>query len=100
MASASLIATVAPHTRGWTRLQGPGCPRAPGCPAHAGMDPIGAQRAETLSGLPRTRGDGPLVVYFQERGVKVAPHTRGWTLALGQLEHRVGGCPAHAGMDR
>ncbi len=56
--------TASPHTRGWTRggvhAQGLGF----GFPAHAGMDPSLLWTNTDSYGLPRTRGDGP-VLRFQ-----------------------------------
>ena len=88
-----------PHTRGWTRR----CPRSPhpqaGFPAHAGMDPCAATCHPPCTGLPRTRGDGPV---GDERGdafVSASPHTRGWTLRLLRGPDGGDGFPANAGMD-
>ena len=57
------VAGVAPLARGWTlRFQ-----RTPdlqkGCPARAGMDPCRSYRAASVAGLPRSRGDGPLLIH-------------------------------------
>ena len=50
-----------PHTRGWTQQTHVGRRFDRGSPAHAGMDP-GVMRDCTLrNGLPRTRGDGPVI---------------------------------------
>ena len=77
-------------------------PMAPtgGFPAHAGMDLFGSSRPFCLSGLPRTRGDGPSSAAWMTVAIRASPHTRGWTLPLaftGPLPRT--GFPAHAGMD-
>ena len=75
-ASSHAAVRAPPHTRGWT--------------------PSPAVRRST--GLPRTRGDGPLPDY-RATTTAAPPHTRGWTPA-GVLHRDAGpGSPAHAGMD-
>ena len=89
-----------PHTRGWTPSIPHRCSSTRGFPAHAGMDPVVCCAQLLGSGLPRTRGDGPLL-YEQPRGIQVAsPHTRGWTRGGRDPGGSDGGFPAHAGMDR
>ena len=88
-----------PHTRGWTRWQGRRLPRGRGFPAHAGMDPGAATAPTGVSGLPRTRGDGPHVCCRVIRRTSASPHTRGWTPRAGPLRAQAPGFPAHAGMD-
>ena len=75
-----------------------------GFPAHAGMDRRSGAFAFRCSTrrFPRPRGDGPsLLVGFRHRaGTGVSPPTRGWTLMRpDDVLHRIGGFPAHAGMD-
>ena len=70
-----------------------------GSPAHAGMDPIRAQRYHVSQGLPRTRGDGPFERQPTQGLNKAPPHTRGWTLKMMMDALNGGGSPAHAGMD-
>ena len=48
-----------------------------GSPAHAGIDPVGAQRMYHFGGFPRTRGDRPAPQTEQEIVREVPPHTRG-----------------------
>src|SRR3546814_8705516 len=68
-----------PHPRGWTaptarRRRDPG-----GSPAPAGMDPKGPSPTDGVTGLPRTRGDGPRFtaqIFVRETA---PPHPRGWT---------------------
>ena len=88
-----------PHTRGWTARRQSGAPRRSGFPAHAGMDPLFARRQFQQTGLPRTRGDGPVLMHMTVKQHLASPHTRGWTaVAYGGGKWR-DGFPAHAGMD-
>ena len=90
---------VSPHTRGWTpTARCRGC-AARGFPAHAGMDPSEQRWLPTTRRFPRTRGDGPKAKREIEDGVKVSPHTRGWTRRAYPLHTSRSGFPAHAGMD-
>ena len=88
-----------PHTRGWTRRHGAAPLLGHGFPAHAGMDPRRAWLQRLESGLPRTRGDGPLTADAAEQLAAASPHTRGWTRPRPGVDHLAGGFPAHAGMD-
>ena len=88
-----------PHTRGWTRASDRDGGRGCGSPAHAGMDLVMSWPAVALSGLPRTRGDGPCVGAGVDCTLEAPPHTRGWTLRPVRGRHRGIGSPAHAGMD-
>ena len=51
------------------------------------------------SGLPRLRGDGPLVRQLLSLSTRAAPPTRGWTHVKGVFWFASIGCPAYAGMD-
>ena len=89
-----------PPTRGWTpalyrRRRG-----RLGSPAHAGMDRTLWSGRARHSGLPRPRGDGPLVWQMGLMAGKAPPPTRGWTPHRAPERDRAGGSPAHAGMDR
>ena len=88
-----------PHTRGWTRADRRRPIVEPGFPAHAGMDPSPCASLPTPPGLPRTRGDGPLLISQWTAAPKASPHTRGWTLHLPFAARLAAGFPAHAGMD-
>ena len=46
-------------------------------PAHAGMIPQAAIDVQTLSNVPRTRGDDPEYKGLKESQAKCSPHTRG-----------------------
>src|SRR5699024_11019337 len=48
--------------------------------------------------LPRTRGDGPLLVTGRFFSSDFAPHTRGWSSVAYIVAGALGLCPAHAGM--
>ena len=74
-----LLYKAAPPTRGWTRIGGGSLLRLDGCPAYAGMDPVGDLMASVLRWA--------------------APPTRGWTLLRGRPVLPFLGCPAYAGMD-
>ena len=88
-----------PHTRGWTGYAPPARERPHGFPAHAGMDRKSGARAPPRSGLPRTRGDGPVLLSPVSTVMPASPHTRGWTLDDRLRAVEVEGFPAHAGMD-
>ena len=47
-----------------------------GCPAHAGIDPCGAEEFAAACRLPRTRGDRPPVMSHPQRPDRL-PRTRG-----------------------
>ena len=68
-----------PHTRGWTLRQYLVALADDGFPAHAGMDPRNGAGARNRPGLPRTRGDGPVVGIEAGPLPMASPHTRGWT---------------------
>ena len=53
-----------------------------------------------LTGIPRTRGDGPESRRATWRRLADSPHTRGWTRRGPADLDDLGGFPAHAGMDR
>ena len=88
-----------PHTRGWTRSSGRRGSRRSGFPAHAGMDPRRRPRPRRDTGLPRTRGDGPLGPRRRGDRGAASPHTRGWTPDRRSPGRLHAGFPAHAGMD-
>ena len=88
-----------PHTRGWTPNTRVRYLDATGFPAHAGMDPTASSGAGLITGLPRTRGDGPRAVRRNLRRHVASPHTRGWTLTCLSPDRASRGFPAHAGMD-
>ena len=88
-----------PPTRGWTFVVGTLPTKLGGSPAHAGMDPDLRPRPCARRWLPRPRGDGPAPTWFVFEASSAPPPTRGWTRALLERRHLVGGSPAHAGMD-
>ena len=71
-----------------------------GFPAHAGMDPARIRCSRGCAGVPRTRGDGPVLPLGGVDGQVGSPHTRGWTPLQRRERRRDHGFPAHAGMDR
>ena len=88
-----------PHPRGWTPRRGRGPGRRHGFPAPAGMDPGERADAGPGAGIPRTRGDGPLVFPFPRGSDRDSPHPRGWTRAERRAGAGQSGFPAPAGMD-
>ncbi len=88
-----------PHTRGGGPVCGFGTlDPAAAFPAHAGMDPPTSRRRSSPRWLPRTRGDGPTNGTGDEIGQYAPSHTRGWTLAETQAEHRHVGSPHTRGL--
>ncbi len=90
---------VSPPTRGWTVLDGRDSAQALGFPAHAGMDPRPCRCCPGSTGFPRPRGDGPYLLASVDDTFQVSPPTRGWTRSDIIQPCRLGGFPAHAGMD-
>ena len=88
-----------PHPRGWTLLHRVGIPLKEGFPAPAGMDPAGARSDSSSSGIPRTRGDGPVSIERRSGRPPDSPHPRGWTLWRRREWVIPVGFPAPAGMD-
>ena len=88
-----------PRSRGWTRPQiRPGRP-VRGFPALAGMDQKGGRRPPERRGLPRARGDGPVIVPPSSRPGMASPRSRGWTRRVAPSARAAPGFPALAGMD-
>ncbi len=96
---ADWIGAAAPLTRGWPLLRLDLGAGQHGCPAHAGMDPVTAAASSRRTGLPRSRGDGPMNEAGPCSTPPAAPLTRGWTRLRGHFGDVAKGCPAHAGMD-
>ena len=93
------IKWASPHTRGWTPARPRSKSTRTGFPAHAGMDLTTFPDGDVRPGLPRTRGDGPLLRSLSRRMLMASPHTRGWTHAPSEQLPVAVGFPAHAGMD-
>ena len=68
-----------PHPRGSTPGTAADNGYFPGSPAPAGIDPFRAEHKRSPTGLPRTRGDRPLVGKAQTEWAKAPPHPRGST---------------------
>ena len=77
--SSSWRSVYPPHARGWTHNVTIGRARNTVSPARAGMDPARRSSAAPCSGIPRTRGDGPLAMFVKPPVAKYPPHARGWT---------------------
>ncbi len=88
-----------PHTRGSTHQPREGRRVALGSPAHAGIDPTATPLAVRRSGLPRTRGDRPVVLAATAGMIAAPPHTRGSTPRWSAADLHARGSPAHAGID-
>ena len=88
-----------PHARGSTRAIALGVPRRTGFPACAGIDPIMIPCAICTKGLPRMRGDRPILGSLRDTRKRASPHARGST----HHPHMAGlvevGFPACAGID-
>src|SRR5690554_1723987 len=69
-----------PRARGWTPLGEEGLHRDAGSPACAGMDQGFTQAMKTPDGLPRVRGDGPIVQVIYGQIDPAPPRARGWTV--------------------
>ena len=63
------------------------------------MDLLGTLKVAGVARFPRSRGDGPVDVSHGRLRIEVSPLTRGWTRLHHRTVLRVGGFPAHAGMD-
>ncbi len=87
-----------PPTRGCTRVRYSLRRRAKGSPAHAGMHPIPIRRHSTPRGLPRPRGDAPVVMSGATVIQPAPPPTRGCTRRSRAVRPAGPGSPAHAGM--
>ena len=98
-AGAARPPAASPRSRGWTRTVR-GCRSAgTGFPALAGMDPARTVGGTTGTGLPRARGDGPVIPPPRDRLDQASPRSRGWTRLLIGFGDRWFGFPALAGMD-
>ena len=94
-----MLGVASPHTRGWTPRRARGVDGKCGFPAHAGMDLSVGGALVTVTGLPRTRGDGPSWMPIGRFPPVASPHTRGWTPCRWTPPTSGRGFPAHAGMD-
>ena len=95
--SLSLVAP--PHPRGSTRAAGGAELSRPGSPAPAGIDPAGGRQHRDDRGLPRTRGDRPLLTFPMASLEKAPPHPRGSTPCGFARLGLPTGSPAPAGID-
>ena len=99
-ASSSGSRMAPPPTRGWTLEVHESAADAQGSPAHAGMDLTRCCSSSGARGLPRPRGDGPVIRADGRNVIQAPPPTRGWTRVRGPDDGLDDGSPAHAGMDR
>ena len=88
-----------PPTRGWTPLHPRHSVGLVGSPAYAGMDPVDRKRRTRRPGLPRLRGDGPVIETVTKLQERAPPPTRGWTRRMTTAMIAGEGSPAYAGMD-
>src|SRR5690606_19851046 len=63
-----------PHARGWTWPSGRARAECSGSPARAGMDPNSSESRSPKGWLPRTRGDGPVMVNSVSFALTAPPH--------------------------
>ena len=70
-----------------------------GFPAHAGIDPRTTAGMRQSKGLPRARGDRPEVWSIARIYDEASPRTRGSTPKGVGYVVKLGGFPAHAGID-
>ncbi len=92
------VQTSAPHSRGWSFLNGEQRVAFTVGPALAGMVRSPTDARSSSKSRPRTRGDGPLIVAIALPLAMSAPHSRGWSSVYpgDWIVQRVG--PALAGM--
>src|SRR5665811_62521 len=88
-----------PHTRGSTSRRGRTLRRPSVSPAYAGIDLTRIEVDFTDVGLPRIRGDRPVVFIALAQEVVSPPHTRGSTSRRGRTLRRPSVSPAYAGID-
>ena len=88
-----------PHTRGSTLFGNTQIEQDLGSPAHAGIDRVLLPILALPGGLPRTRGDRPVILIPAILANMAPPHTRGSTFRRLYHETLRLGSPAHAGID-
>ena len=88
-----------PHARGWTVLRRGFLLRPAVSPARAGMDPSPTTTGWSPSRFPRTRGDGPHLIWWLHGRATFPPHARGWTESTSGGSTTLTVSPARAGMD-
>ena len=94
-----LTILVSPHSWGWTDDDDADVRKSPGFPALVGMDRLVSMMLWLSSRFPRTRGDGPRDGQRCQHGVKVSPHSWGWTSGRRGGGDKLFGFPALVGMD-
>ncbi len=88
-----------PRTRGSTR-HGRACTLPlTASPAHAGIDPRRSAPSGSRPGLPRARGDRPVLNPATHKSAVPPPRTRGSTWRRRPRARGAGASPAHAGID-
>ncbi|MDQ1294277.1 MAG: hypothetical protein QG608_2160 [Actinomycetota bacterium] len=90
--------TSSPPTRGWSGNTGPGPPRRPVVPAHAGVVRSVSTPAQTPASRPRPRGGGPSSTAPAVRPRRSSPPTRGWSARRLEPVADQLVVPAHAGV--
>ncbi len=88
-----------PLARGWTPALAFAREQITGLPRSRGDGPDYGRRAARLRRLPRSRGDGPHCASSADAVPAAPPLARGWTLPGGARERHRHGSPARAGMD-
>ncbi len=87
-----------PPTRGCTRECRDSAHVSDGSPAHAGMHPRADRHHDDFVGLPRPRGDAPMMTEYAAKKTSAPPPTRGCTRGSASCRGPRIGSPAHAGM--
>jgi len=88
-----------PHARGSTLYPTPPAADVAGYPACAGIDPIDDLLLLDFVGLPRMRGDRPLLLRVWGENTRATPHARGSTSPFCIWWAETPGYPACAGID-
>ncbi len=88
-----------PHARGSTVAQAMQPVPVVGYPACAGIDLFDGITLDFSEGLPRMRGDRPIILGAIEGGLLATPHARGSTSARRLHGPAAVGYPACAGID-
>jgi len=95
----SRISAATPHARGSTCYAGEARTAADGYPACAGIDLESLITSSVAAGLPRMRGDRPVLQLNSTNNRRATPHARGSTDCPRCPRDRRWGYPACAGID-
>ncbi len=96
----ALALLCSPLARGWSEAEVDAAMCEVVLPARAGMVPLPTALADSETGAPRSRGDGPVVASWPSAISRCSPLARGWSLGLADRLGVVIVLPARAGMVR